>query len=78
MHRQIKNSPIELNACTPMVVSVQIAKFKLRQYQWRAILPNLMLAKVTRYTVYFNYCSCVEVFLQHAVMFRGLVYLFRE
>ena len=31
-----------------MVVSIQIAKFKLRQYQWRVTLPNLMLAKVTR------------------------------
>ena len=30
--RQIKYSPIELNACTPMAVSIQIAKFKLRQY----------------------------------------------
>ena len=34
-----------------MAVSIQIAKFKLRQYQWRAISPHLMLAKVTRYTV---------------------------
>ena len=33
-----------------MAVSIQIAKFKLRQYQWRA---NLMLAKVTRYTVHY-------------------------
>ena len=48
---QIKNSPIELNACTPMAVSVQITKFKLRQYQQRAISPNLMLAKVACYTV---------------------------
>ena len=34
-----------------MAVSIQIAKFKLRQYEWRAISPNLMLAKVSRYTV---------------------------
>ena len=34
-----------------MAVSIQIAKFKLRQDQWRANSPNLMLAKVIRYTV---------------------------
>ena len=34
-----------------MVVSIQIAKFKLRQYQQRVTLPNLMLTKVTRCTV---------------------------
>ena len=34
-----------------MAVSIQIAKFKLRQYQWRAISPNLMLAKVSHCTV---------------------------
>jgi hypothetical protein len=38
-----------------MAVSVQIAKFLHHQYQWRAILPNLMLAKVTRYIVYIDY-----------------------
>ena len=35
--RQIKNPPTELNTC---VVSIQIAKFKLCQYQRRAISPN--------------------------------------
>ena len=36
-----------------MMLSIQIAKFKFRQYQLRATLPNnLMLAKVTHYTVY--------------------------
>ena len=35
----------------PMAVSIQIAKFKPRQSQWRANSPNLMLAKVTRYMV---------------------------
>ena len=30
--RQIKNLPIEVKACTPMVASIQIAKFKLHQY----------------------------------------------
>ena len=43
-----------------MAASVQIIKVKIRQYQWRAILPNLMLIKVTRYMVdqynyYYNY-----------------------
>ena len=28
-----------------MAVRIRIAKFKLRQYQWRATSPNLMLAK---------------------------------
>ena len=45
---QVENSPIELNARTPMVVRIQIAKFRLHQYQWIAISPNLMLTKVTR------------------------------
>ena len=35
-----------------MAVSIQIAKLKLRQYQRRASSPNLMLAKVTRYTAF--------------------------
>ena len=30
-----------------MAVRIQITKFKFRQYQSRAISPNLMLAKVT-------------------------------
>ena len=38
-----------------MVVGIQIAKFKLCQYQLTAISPNLMLAKVTRYTVILNF-----------------------
>ena len=57
MHDTIKNLPTELNAQAPMAVSIQIAKFKFFQYQWRAISPNLMLAKVTRYTVQQNLCS---------------------
>jgi hypothetical protein len=52
--RQIKNSPIEFDARVPMTVSIQIAKFKLHQYRWRAILPNLMFAKVIHYTVCIN------------------------
>ena len=42
-----KNLPIELNACAPMAVRIQITKFKFHQYQWRAISPNL----IARYTV---------------------------
>ena len=34
------------------MVSIQIAKFKFCQYQMRAVLPNLMLGKVTCYIVY--------------------------
>ena len=49
--RQIKNSPTEVNARAPVAVTIQIVKFKLCQYQWRAISPNLMLTKVTRYMV---------------------------
>ena len=40
-----------------MMLSIQITKFKFRQYQLRAVLPDLMLAKVTRYTV------CIFYFL---------------
>ena len=35
-----------------MTLSMQMAKFKFRQYQLRAVSPNLMLAKITRYTVH--------------------------
>ena len=48
---QIKNSLIQIIACMPMVLRIQIAKLKFRQYQLRANSPNLMLAKVSRYTV---------------------------
>ena len=34
-----------------MMLYVQIAKFKFRQYQMRAVSPNLILAKVTHYVV---------------------------
>ena len=34
-----------------MMLSIQIAKFKFCQYQLRAISPNLMLAKITCFTV---------------------------
>ena len=35
-----------------MAIRIQIAKFKLRQYLLRTNSPNLMLAKVSRYTVH--------------------------
>ena len=35
-----------------MMLSIQIAKFKFRQYQMRVVSPNLMLAKVTRYAIF--------------------------
>ena len=34
----------------PMTLSIQITKFEFHQYEMRAVLPNLMLTKVTRYT----------------------------
>ena len=42
-------------------VSIKIAKFKLCQYQWRAISPNLIFAKVTCYTVCVPLCVHVSV-----------------
>ena len=42
-----------------MAVRLQIAKFKL--CQWRAILPNLMLAKVTCYTVHLKFSHKINV-----------------
>ena len=47
---QSKNLPIELNARVPMVVSIQIAKFKLHQHQWRDIFCQI-------YPVYGRLCS---------------------
>ena len=38
-----------MSACMLMAVRIQIAKFKLCQYQLRAYSSNLMLAKVTHY-----------------------------
>ena len=35
-----------------MTLSIQIAKFKICQYQVRAVLPNLMLSKLTSCTVH--------------------------
>ena len=45
-----KNCQFKVTAYTPLALSIQIAKFKIQQYQLRAILPNLILAKITRYT----------------------------
>ena len=47
---------------------LQITNVKVRQYQWRAISPNLMLTKVMRYTVCLestNEIICVMVHWQH-------------
>ena len=40
-----------------MTHSIQITKFKIRQCHLVAILPNLMLAVVSRYTVCGNYLN---------------------
>ena len=40
-----------------MVLRIQIAKFKFCQYQLRANSPNLMLARLSRYTVYTFTCA---------------------
>ena len=52
---------IKFNAHMPMTLSIQIAKFKFRQYQIRAVSPNLMFTKVTRYTEYWQLNSISEV-----------------
>ena len=38
----------------PMVLRIQIAKFKIRQYLLKANLSNLMLAKYSHYMVWSN------------------------
>ena len=47
-----------------MMLIIQITKFKFHRYQMEAVLPNLMLAKVTRYNNYGilhdnTCCACV-------------------
>ena len=42
--RQIKNSPVSIIVCAPMVLRIQIAKLKTHQYLLRANSPNSMLA----------------------------------
>ena len=44
--------PITVNAYVHMMHSIQIANFKIHQYYLAAVLPNLMLTKVSRYTVW--------------------------
>ena len=48
---KFKTHQFKLNTCVSMVLSIQIAKFNFRQYEQRAVLLNLMLAKVNHYTV---------------------------
>ena len=65
-----------------MTLSIQIAKFKSCQYQLRAIgLPNLMLAKVTCYTVLHVYLvlklTSVGISLSFLGLGRGNVYTWR-
>ena len=36
-----------INACAPIALSIQITKFKFRQYQRSAFSPNLVFAKVS-------------------------------
>ena len=46
------------------MLSIQIAKVIFHQYQLKPVLPNLMLAKITRYTVYkiaVNPLPCDEI-----------------
>ena len=47
----VKIAKFKLNACVSVALSIQITKFKSHQYELRAVSPNLMLAKVTHYTV---------------------------
>ena len=39
-------APDEFNPCMPMAVSIKIAKFKLHQYQWRAICQSYPLCSI--------------------------------
>ena len=52
--------------CAPMTPSIKIAKFKFHQYVLRAVSPNLLLAKVSRYTVV-NQNDFVELILLRLV-----------
>ena len=46
---QTKNSPLKLGSPWTMVLSIQSPNFKFCQYQLRAVLPNFMLSKLSRY-----------------------------
>ena len=43
-----------------MTLCILIAKFKFHQYERRAVSPNLMLAKITRYTVLYVHAEVRE------------------
>ena len=47
-----------------MRLSIQIAKFKFRQYQMRAILPILMFTKVIRYTVHLELGCDYDIYIE--------------
>ena len=49
--------------CKPMILIIKITKFKSHQYQVRTISPNLMLAKVTHYTVHTLYMYVYQNFI---------------
>ena len=50
-----------------MMLSIQIAKFKFLHYQMRAVMPNLMFAKVTSSTVVYDSMTLTYTELGHAV-----------
>ena len=56
-----------------MTLSIQITKFKSHQYRMRAVSPNLMLAKVTCYTVHGCIIHICNVITYHTVQFRVLL-----
>ena len=51
-NRQIINSPILIIACVPMMLRIQITKYKFCQYLLSANSPNLILAKLSHYMVF--------------------------
>ena len=67
-----------MHARTSLVVSIEIAKFKLRQYQWRAISPYLTLTnlKINRYTVCVSLCfpSCTVTVASASVTWPTVVH----
>ena len=50
-NRQIKNPPILFHTLSHYAEALAIAKFKIRQCIVMTDSPNLMLTKVSRYTV---------------------------
>ena len=63
-NRQIKNTPILFHTLPHYAEALAIAKFKIRQCILMTDSPNLMLAKVSRYTVCYAHkkCSCFQSF----------------